>query len=219
MNLNRRHFVGASVAAGAGLLAPFTLARSSAEAVKPVAPAMPKAEGPPTALHQALAALDSHSARVPLRDKIGLADFSLHSRMMRFQLIDVAEGRVAKSYLVSHGRGSDPDNSGFVERFSNRPGSNASSRGSFVTGEAYVGRHSRSRRLHGLEQQNDQAFSRAIVIHGADYVDRQMAVGQGRIGRSLGCFAFEQSEIHELLERLGQGRLLFASGWSAPSAT
>lgn len=219
MNINRRHFVGASVAAGAGLLAPFTLARSSAVAVKPVVPAVPKAEGLPTAMQQALAALDMHSARLPLRDRIGLADFSLHSSVMRFQLVDVAEGRVAKSYLVSHGRGSDPDNSGFVERFSNRPGSNASSRGSFLTGETYVGKHGPSRRLRGLDEQNDQAFSRAIVIHGADYVDRQMAIAQGRIGRSLGCFAFEQGEIHELLERLGQGRLLFAAGWNEPNAT
>ena len=45
-----------------------------------------------------------------------------------------------------------------------------------VTGDAYVGRHGRSRRLHGLEPQNNLAFARAIVIHGADYVDMRMAL-------------------------------------------
>ena len=216
MNLNRRHFIGASVAAGAGLLAPFTLAKPGTEVPRPVMPIEPEPPlGPPTALQQALAALDRHSAQIPSRDRIGIADFSLHSKEMRFHLVDVAEGRIAKSYLVSHGRGSDPKNSGFAERFSNRPGSNASSRGSFLTGEAYHGKHGPSRRLHGLERHNDQAFPRAIVIHGADYVDRRMAIGQGRIGRSLGCFAFERDEIGEILDRLGQGRLLFTAGQSA----
>lgn len=212
MNLNRRHFLGASLIAGAGLLAPSTLATPAAKGAVPPLPAEPVPVDQPLALRQALAALDRHSAKIALRDRIAVADYSLHSKELRFLLVDVASGRIEKSYLVSHGRGSDPANSGFVERFSNRPGSNASSRGSFLTGDTYVGKHGRSRRLQGLEEHNDMAFARAIVIHGADYVDRNMALDQGRIGRSLGCFAFERSEIGEVLERLGPGRLLFASG-------
>lgn len=212
MNFHRRQFLGASLIAGAGLIASTTLAKPIIRSTPPPLPAQPAQDDMPLALRQALAALERHSDKVAHRDRIALADYSLHSKEMRFMLVDVAGGSIEKSYLVSHGRGSDPANSGFVQRFSNRPGSNASSRGSFLTGDTYVGKHGRSRRLHGLEDENSMALARAIVIHGAAYVDRNMARNQGRIGRSLGCFAFERGEISEVLERLGPGRLLFAAG-------
>jgi len=212
MKLNRRHFIGASIAMTAGLAAPLTRAAPNTPPALPPVPAQPKLAEPPALLQQALAALDRHGAHIALRDRLGIADFSEHSKEMRFHMVDIEAGKIDRSYLVSHGRGSDPANTGFVQRFSNRPGSNASSKGSFLTGDAYYGKHGRSRRLHGLEEQNDHAFARAIVIHGANYVDRDMAIDQGRIGRSLGCFAFEQSEIDEVLELLGPGRLLFAAG-------
>ncbi len=165
----------------------------------------------PVLLRRALAALDSQNPKLVARDVMGIVDFSAHSREMRFSIIDVANGRIDASYLVAHGRGSDPANSGWAQKFSNRPGSNASSEGSFLTGATYVGKHGRSRRLHGLDPVNSQAFERAIVVHGASYVGQDLVRMQGRIGRSLGCFAVERSAIDEVLERLGQGRLLFAS--------
>ena len=48
------------------------------------------------------------------------------------------------------------------------------------------------------------------MIHGADYVSEDRALAQGRIGRSQGCFAVSRSEIGDLLEILGEGRLLYA---------
>lgn len=113
--------------------------------------------------------------------------------------------------LVSHGRGSDPGNSGWLQSFSNRPGSEASSQGSFLTGDTYFGKHGRSRRLYGLEPSNDQAARRAIVIHSASYVSDDMAEEHGRIGRSQGCFAVAGNELDMVLARLGPGRLLYAA--------
>lgn len=211
MKFNRRQFLGASIATGAALAAPASFAAPEFRRAVPPVPAEPQLDEQPEILKQALAALDRHSPTIALHDRIGIADFSQHSKEMRFHLVNVETGRIEKSYLVSHGRGSDPANSGFVQSFSNRPGSNASSQGSFLTGDTYFGKHGRSRRLHGLEDQNDLAFDRAIVIHGANYVDHRMALSQGRIGRSLGCFAFENDVIAEVLERLGPGRLLFAA--------
>jgi hypothetical protein len=112
---------------------------------------------------------------------------------------------------VAHGKGSDPANRGVAEHFSNRMGSDASSRGSFVTGELYSGRHGRSRRLVGLEPENDRALERGIVIHAASYVDQSLVAVQGRIGRSQGCFAVNPRVIAQVLEQLGPGRLLFAT--------
>ena len=66
------------------------------------------------------------------------------------------------------------------------------------------------RRLIGLDPENDMALERAIVLHGADYVSRDMAMTQGRVGRSLGCFAVALDVRDEVLARLGEGRLLYA---------
>jgi len=214
MKISRRAFLGASLATGGALITPQTLAAPARQVPlgpnsTPVAPTPARPQG---VLGEALTALERHRAQIAFADRIGIADYTAHSGEYRFHIADVEAGAITKSYLVSHGRGSDPANRGFAERFSNVPGSNASSRGSFLTGQEYVGKHGRSRRLHGLEDENDRAFERAIVIHGASYVDESMARNSGRVGRSLGCFAFEQSEIGEVLELLGEGRLLYAAG-------
>ncbi len=217
MELTRRAFIGATLATGGALFTPQSLAAPNRQAMSGAAASSPLAASgaPDGIIGEALAALERHSAKITFRDRLAIADYTRHSREYRFHIVDIEGGTITHSYLVSHGRGSDPANSGFAERFSNVPGSNASSRGSFLTGEAYVGKHGRSRRLHGLESLNDRAFERAIVIHGADYVDQSMAENQGRVGRSLGCFAFEQSEITDVLEMLGEGRLLYTAGRDA----
>jgi hypothetical protein len=179
-------------------------------------PAPLRADVPPL-VAEALAALEAHSWQVPYRDKIGVVDFSLPSREPRFFLVDVASGRIERSWLVSHGRGSDPSGTGMVESFSSRPGSNATSRGAYLTANMYVGQHGASRRLIGLDPDNYTALDRAIVIHGADYVSKTMAARQGRIGRSQGCFAFDPAEVAEVMAVLGEGRLIYAG--KAPQAS
>ena len=198
MNLSRRRFIGAVAASTTGLVAP------RASAIVRTGPQ-------PALLARAMAALQVHGNSIVHRDLIGIVDFGAPSRSPRFQLVDVGNGRVLTSLLVSHGRGSDPANLGWVQRFSNIPGSNASSNGSFLTGDTYRGKHGLSRRLRGLDPENSLALQRAIVIHGANYVDRDMAMTQGRIGRSQGCFAFAEEDIRLVLSRLGDGRLLFAA--------
>ncbi len=197
MKFNRRHFLGAMVAGSTGLAPSNSFAATLCGEM-------------PVLLPNALAALESHSTRIVKRDVIGIVNFAAHSRLPRFQLIDLVGGRVLKTMLVAHGSGSDPAASGWTERFSNRPGSNASSKGAFVTGPVYHGKHGRSRKLLGLEPLNEAAERRAIVIHGADYVDQSLALSQGRIGRSQGCFAVSRPDIGDLLDLLGEGRMLFA---------
>lgn len=214
MKLTRRNFVSGGLAFGGVLITPQTLAAPAARPLPNTTPTppVPVAQGPLNMVAEALCALNRHDSQIIHRDRLGIANYTVHSREYRFHVVDIEGGAVMRSFLVSHGRGSDLGNTGFAEHFSNVPGSHASSKGSFVTGEAYVGKHGRSRRLHGLEDQNNRAYDRAIVIHGADYVDREMVENQGRVGRSLGCFAFEQSEIATILELLGEGRLLYTAG-------
>jgi hypothetical protein len=197
MNLSRRQLFGAIALTSAGLMADRAMASAGLGAQNDL-----KA--------RAMAALQTHAQHIPHRDVVGIVDFSLPSRLPRFQLLDMASGRTS-TMLVSHGRGSDPANSGWLERFSNQPGSNASCNGSFVTGNTYVGKHGRSRKLIGLDPMNNLAEPRAIVIHQASYVSDAMARDHGRVGRSQGCFAVSSRDIDEVLARLGPGRLLFAA--------
>jgi len=226
MQFSRRRFIGAALVAAAGvstascITAPGKVAlpepalppRADAPPVQAQAePELaPRAELPPL-VAEALAALEAHAWRVPNRDRIGVVDFTLPSSEPRFHLVDVASGRIERSWLVAHGSGSDPAATGRLHRFSNEPGSNASSRGAYLTANTYVGQHGRSQRLIGLDPSNDQALGRAIVIHGAAYVDPRMIAAQGRIGRSQGCFALEPGEVATVMERLGEGRMIYAS--------
>jgi len=114
------------------------------------------------------------------------------------------------SHLVAHGRGSDPSHSGWLEHFSNEPRSNATSAGAFRTGNPYVGSHGHSLHLEGLDPTNSNAASRAIVVHGAWYVSMQMVFCRGMLGRSEGCFTVANSDLQEVLTKLGPGRLIYA---------
>lgn len=207
---DRRQFLGAIAASAASLVFSHQPALAVTQQIE-LEPSPFDRPTPPLLVQRAIAALDAHGAHIAHRDLVGLVDFSAPSRSPRFHLVDIAAGKVVASHLVAHGSGSDPANSGWVQRFSNRHGSNASSPGAFVTGQTYYGKHGRSRRLIGLEADNNAALERGIVIHAASYVDEDIARTQGRIGRSQGCFAFSGSDIDTVLARLGEGRLLFAS--------
>jgi hypothetical protein len=149
-------------------------------------------------------------AAIQHRDVVGVCDFSVASKTPRFHILDMQGGKVT-TLLVAHGRGSDPDHSGWVERFSNDMGSNASSSGAYQTGGYYTGKHGRSMRLKGLDRTNSNAEARAVVVHGAAYVSPAIAKTQGKLGRSQGCFAFSQADLGQVLTRLGPGRLLLAA--------
>jgi hypothetical protein len=183
----------------AGTLVRPALARERAGAA-PVAPGL---------LRRALDALERHRGSIDQRDSIGIVDFSLPSRTPRFHVVNVAAGATT-SYLVAHGRGSDPAHTGWLERFSNEPRSRATSAGAYRTDGYYVGDHGRSMRLVGLDVTNDNAASRAIVVHGAWYVSDEIVARSGMLGRSEGCLAVANSSLNEVLSKLGPGHLIYA---------
>lgn len=143
------------------------------------------------------------------RDIAGIADYGVHSAIPRFHFANLEAGTV-RSFLVAHGTGSDPDHSGFLQQFSNVEGSNATSRGAYVTWEWYKGKYGTSIRLGGLDQDNSNALPRAIVMHSADYATPAHIEKWGRLGRSNGCFAMSPEDFREALWNLSGGRLLYA---------
>lgn len=164
----------------------------------------------PRLMQRAMAALQRHGQNVAKRDRIAVADFSAGSDRPRFHLINLENGH-AVSKLVAHGSGSDPAHTGYLQRFSNQNGSNASCEGAFLTADYYVGKHGRSQRLIGLDATNNNALDRAIVVHAAWYANADMISRRGMLGRSQGCFAVGENELAEVFERLGPGRMIYAA--------
>ena len=164
----------------------------------------------PELLRRALAALDHHSSRIEHRDRIAIADFAAPSREARFHFVDLVSGR-SESMLVAHGSGSDPSHSGWLSRFSNEDGSNASCEGAFLAADYYVGKHGRSQRLVGLDPTNCNALARAIVMHSAWYSNPDMIRTHGMLGRSQGCFAVGQAELERAFALLGPGRMIYSA--------
>ena len=139
--------------------------------------------------------------------RLAVIDFSLPSDKKRLWVFDLQSALLLFKELVSHGKKSGARVSQY---FSNKVGSHQSSIGLFQANETYHGRHGYSLRLDGLEPGiNDKARDRAIVIHGADYVDPLWIENHGRIGRSQGCPAVRQEIVKELVDNLKGGQLLF----------
>ena len=176
--------------------------------LSPQMSAEPAPEGVPAAIWlEAAAARERFNQEIKNDDLLVLIDYTQVSNRKRFYVVDLIANK-AQSYLVAHGQGSDTDHDGIAEAFSNRNGSRMTSLGAFVTGETYYGRHGLSLRLHGLEARNDQAYDRAIVIHGAAYVSPERRI----LGRSWGCPALEQEIALELIPKLQGGVFVYVVG-------
>lgn len=135
-------------------------------------------------------------------------DFSVASTERRMFVYDLRSRALLFVEHVSHGRNSGAN---VPTMFSNQPESFKSSIGLYRTAEGYVGKHGYSLRLDGLEKGfNDRARERAIVIHGADYVNGTTAKAQGRLGRSLGCPAVRPQVARKLIDTIKDGGLVFA---------
>jgi L,D-transpeptidase catalytic domain len=214
MLFDRREMIAGLLAVLGGSSVPGSAStfRSAAEIrlPQPVAAAVPPASGSVDVplWQDAMAALDRHAGLLRT-DRLAIADFAAGSGTPRFHLVDREAGTIDTLH-VAHGSGSDPAHSGFLHRFSNQPGSNATSAGAFVTRAPYYGQHGLSRRLDGLDPTNDQAFDRAIVLHAAWYAERDVLARTGKLGRSQGCFAFSQADLSQVMDFLGEGRLIYS---------
>ena len=164
----------------------------------------------PELMQRAMAALDIHHRRIPLRDRMYLVDFQKFSGEERFYEVDLYTGQVT-AFRTCHGKGSDPSHSGYARSFSNTPESYMSSVGAFATaGAGWGAAQGPNVLLDGLEYSNDRARERAIIVHGADYADPDYLAREGKLGRSYGCFSTAHTDLPRLRERMGEGRLLFA---------
>jgi hypothetical protein len=137
-----------------------------------------------------------------------LIDYSLPSTSPRLWVFDLHTGKMLFNELVAHGRNSG-DN--MAMRFSDVEESRESSIGLFRTADTYVGHNGYSLRLDGLEPGfNGNARDRAIVMHGAPYVDAGVAKANGRLGRSWGCPALREAVARQVIDTVRGGGVIFS---------
>lgn len=167
-------------------------------------------EADPKVLALALEAAECAAASgvASMAQRLAVIDYSRPSTERRLWVFDLKRTALLYAEYVAHGRNSGEN---FANAFSNRESSHQSSLGLFATAETYNGGNGYSLRMDGLEPGvNDQARSRAIVMHGAPYVDPAMARQQGRLGRSYGCPALRPAIASAVIDTLKQGQLVFA---------
>lgn len=217
----------------------FALARDRIEAVYPAfdAPiAAPElADGivatppltPPNRLDKTLldTALDSYNRNICVKSegrgfgpsKIVIIDFAKPSSQPRLYAVDLLSGQgLDTPVLVAHGVGSDRDDDGIAEQFSNVYNSLASSLGAARGGELYTGINGLSLRLDGLDQSNSSMRLRDIVAHSYPPERRRyfnaslVAVRGGKPGMSEGCFVVAPHLREWLFGILRDGGFLYA---------
>lgn len=148
------------------------------------------------------------SGQISAPPTLTLIDYSRPSAEPRLWVFDLASGEMLYKELVAHGRNTGEN---LATAFSDAMNSHQSSLGLFVARDTYVGSNGYSLRLDGLEPGfNGRARERAIVMHGAWYVDAALAAAQGRIGRSWGCPALGAAVARDVIDTVRGGGVIFS---------
>lgn len=148
------------------------------------------------------------SLKKKLKNKkfLTIVDMSLSANTERMFIIDMEKRILVGKKLVAHGMNTGNE---FASNFSNEQSSHKSSLGFFITGELYNGRHDLSMKLDGQEYSNNNARSRGVVVHSADYVSCEYIKSNGRLGRSFGCPAIDKEGYEETVNKLQGGSCYF----------
>jgi hypothetical protein len=140
--------------------------------------------------------------------RLAVIDYSRPSTEPRLWVFDLQQRTLLYRELVAHGRNSGEN---YARAFSNAEGSLQTSLGLFRTLDTYNGSNGYSLRMDGLEEGfNDRARERAIVMHGAPYVNTDLARKQGRVGRSWGCPAVRSGIARQMIDTLKGGQFIFS---------
>ncbi|WP_291720593.1 murein L,D-transpeptidase catalytic domain family protein [Bernardetia sp.] len=141
------------------------------------------------------------------KEILTVLDFTKSSRFERMWIIDMKNQKLVRRELVAHGKNSGHD---MVTSYSNKRGSNQSSMGFYVTDAPYIGKNGISLLINGMDKgYNCQARNRAVVMHGANYVNPKTMNRNGRLGRSFGCPAVEMHKAQEIIDYVKKGSCLF----------
>jgi len=91
-------------------------------------------------------------------------DMRIPSGKNRFFVYDLVNNKIIDQGLVAHGSGSETGTKGNL-KFSNEPNSNCTALGRYAIEKCYKGSFGKSYKLNGLDETNNNALKRAIVLH------------------------------------------------------
>lgn len=163
----------------------------------------------PKVLKLALTAYNKASSNGAVHKPIlTVIDYSLSSSKQRMWVFDLKKQTLLYNTFVAHGKNSG---AAIPSHFSNKNSSKATSLGTYVTHDTYIGSNGLSLNLEGLEKGfNDNAYARRVVIHGAWYVEPSFIKQAGQAGRSWGCPSIAKSIAKPVINLLKGGSVVFA---------
>lgn len=139
----------------------------------------------------------SEKYRAPRKDYVIVVDYTKNILATRLYVIDMKTGKAVISSRVAHAY-----NSGkvYATEFSNKSGTNKSSKGNFITLGTKIGRFGYSMQIKGLDPGiNDNATSRAIIFHSTTKM---------RSVWSHGCFATDEETNKQIIDLTKGGCLV-----------
>lgn len=127
-----------------------------------------------------------------------IIDMKIMSGKNRFFVYDLKNNVIIDQGLVAHGIGSQTQTEGELI-FSNDPNSLSTSLGKYSVGSSYNGQFGKSYKLFGLEETNNKAFARNIVLH--KYSKVPFGEQENPICKSFGC-PMINVEFYKRIEKL-----------------
>ena len=127
-------------------------------------------------------------------------DYSIPSGTPRLFVWDFTKNRIVASCYAMHGPGGGSTDEKAC--FSNRPGSKCSSLGRFLVTKEHGNRNKRGFRMKGLDMDNQSAYARGLMIHGARWVDRYCWKRYIPLNGKccLGCVTVSTRDMHYLYQ-------------------
>ena len=148
-----------------------------------------------------------HKGLITSDSILTIIDYTKSAKEKRLFVIDLKKQELKFNTIVAHGKESGEE---YARSFSNVNESNKSSLGFFITKNTYEGANGYSLKLEGAEPGfNDNAMKRAIVMHGADYVNESVLYRIRIPARSLGCPAIPERLTKKIIDKIKNGNALF----------
>ncbi len=123
-----------------------------------------------------------------------LINMRVKSGKKRFYVVNLETMTIVNSALVAHGRGEERFT--FDKDFSNAPGSNCTSLGRYKIGKLYTGQFGLAYRLYGLDNSNNNAYKRFVVLHAMGCISNEET--NVPICQSEGCPAVSPQFLQEI---------------------
>jgi len=142
-----------------------------------------------------------------------MIDYSLHSGLSRFFIVDLKNDKILNKGLVCHGSCKGENNSDYAKKFSNKNNSYCTSLGFASIGKRDYSKWGKHYKywLNGLESSNSNMKDRVVVLHAWEGVPNK-TIYPLNLATSWGCPTVSQDFLDKLDEILKKekGILLYS---------